>query len=77
MDEQWGWVGNKRHQHWLFYGFDTKRKKVLAHVFGPRNIETLRRLLQLLKKFSIGMAGLSATNFPAQASRRQDFYSAY
>jgi insertion element IS1 protein InsB len=55
MDEQWGWVGNKRQQHWLFYGFDTKRKKVLAHVFGPRTTETLRRLLQLLKKFSIGM----------------------
>ena len=55
MDEQWGWVGNKRRQHWLFYGFDTKRKKVLAHVFGPRTSETLRRLLQLLKKFSIGM----------------------
>jgi insertion element IS1 protein InsB len=38
----------------LYGTLDTKRKKVLAHVFGPRNIETLRRLLQLLKKFSIG-----------------------
>ena len=55
MDEQWGWVGNKRQQHWLFYGFDTKRKKVLAPVFGPRSVETLRRLLCLLKNFSIGM----------------------
>ena len=55
MDEQWGWVGNKRQQHWLFYAFDTKRKKVLAHVFWRRSAETLKYLLQLLKRFSIGM----------------------
>jgi insertion element IS1 protein InsB len=55
MDKQSGWVGNKHQQHWLFYGFDTKSKRVLAHVLGPRTTETLRRLLQLLKRFSIGM----------------------
>jgi insertion element IS1 protein InsB len=49
------WVGNKRQQIWLFYGFDTKRKKVLAHVFGPRTAGILKRLLHLLKEFSIGM----------------------
>jgi len=54
MDEQWGWVGSKRRQHWLWYAFDTKRKKAIAHVFGPRTKQTLEHLLGLLKKFSIG-----------------------
>ena len=44
MDEQWGWVGSKRRQHWLFYAMDTKRKKVLAPVFGARTSETLQKL---------------------------------
>jgi insertion element IS1 protein InsB len=53
MDEQWSFVGSKKRQHWLFYALDTKRRKVLAHTFGPRNSETLLSLVRLLKKFSI------------------------
>ncbi|MFP1452535.1 IS1 family transposase [Escherichia coli] len=35
MDEQWGYVGAKSRQRWLFYAYDRLRKTVLvAHVFG-------------------------------------------
>lgn len=30
LDEQWAYVGNKNHRHWLWYAFDTKRKRVVA-----------------------------------------------
>ncbi|MEW9809321.1 MAG: IS1 family transposase [Candidatus Symbiodolus clandestinus] len=40
MDEQWDFVGNKSRQHWLWYAFDTKRKRAIAHVFGPRTKQT-------------------------------------
>ncbi len=37
MDEQWGYVGAKSRQRWLFYAYDSLRKTVVAHVFGdPR-----------------------------------------
>jgi insertion element IS1 protein InsB len=39
----------------LYGTLDTKRKKVLARVFGPRTVGTLKHLLHLLKRFSIGM----------------------
>ncbi len=54
LDEQWAYVGNKQHQHWLWYAFDTKRKRVVAYTFGPRNDETCLRLLSLLSPFQIG-----------------------
>jgi len=50
-DEQWSFVGNKKRQHWLWYALDSKRKKVLAYVFGPRTDATCRRLLHLLRHF--------------------------
>ena len=52
-DEQWSYVQNKGHPRWLFYAYDRIRKRVLAHVFGPRNALTLRRLLVLLSQFNI------------------------
>ena len=54
LDEQWAYVGNKQHRHWLWYAFDTKRKRVVAYTFGPRNDETCRHLLSLLSPFQIG-----------------------
>ncbi len=54
LDEQWAYVGNKQHRHWLWYVFDTKRKRVVAYTFGSRNDETCRRLLSLLSQFQIG-----------------------
>ncbi|ROK67551.1 hypothetical protein BFD57_26030 [Escherichia coli] len=34
MDEQWGYVGAKSRQRWLFYAYDRLRKTVVAHVLG-------------------------------------------
>ncbi|MGV1375704.1 IS1 family transposase, partial [Klebsiella pneumoniae] len=42
MDEQWGYVGAKSRQRWLFYAYD--RKRTLA---------TLERLLSLLSAFEV------------------------
>ena len=41
MDEQWGYVGAKSRQRWLFYAYDRLRKTVVAHVFGERTMATL------------------------------------
>ncbi|BEG56071.1 hypothetical protein VEV11M_44640 (plasmid) [Escherichia coli] len=40
MDEQWGYVGAKSRQRWLFYAYDSLRKTVVAHVFGERTMAT-------------------------------------
>ncbi|KFJ77861.1 putative transposase [Klebsiella pneumoniae] len=32
MDEQWGYVGAKSRQRWLFYAYDRMRRTVVAHV---------------------------------------------
>ena len=52
-DEQWSYVQSKGNPRWLFYAYDRIRKRVLAHVFGPRNALTLRRLLVLLSQFNV------------------------
>lgn len=54
LDEQWSFVGNKDHRYWLWYAFDTKRKRVMAYTFGPRTDTTCRTLLALLSPFQIG-----------------------
>ncbi len=48
MDEQWGYVGAKSRQRWLFYAYDRLRKTVVAHVFGERTMATLGRLMSLM-----------------------------
>ncbi|MDL8602646.1 IS1 family transposase, partial [Escherichia coli] len=53
MDEQWGYVGAKSRQRWLFYAYDRLRKTVVAHVFGERTLATLERLLSLLSAFEV------------------------
>ncbi|WP_407242273.1 IS1 family transposase [Escherichia coli] len=53
MDEQWGYVGAKSRQRWLFYAYDRLWKTVVAHVFGERTIATLERLMSLLSPFDV------------------------
>ncbi|HFU9230040.1 TPA: IS1 family transposase [Escherichia coli] len=53
MDEQWGYVGAKSRQRWLFYAYDRIRRTVVAHVFGERTLVTLERLLGLLSAFEV------------------------
>ncbi|WP_252382051.1 IS1 family transposase, partial [Escherichia coli] len=51
--EQWGYVGAKSRQRWLFYAYDSLRKTVVAHVFGERTMATLGRLMSLLSPFDV------------------------
>ncbi|EPJ1814735.1 IS1-like element IS1A family transposase, partial [Escherichia coli] len=53
MDEQWGYVGAKSRQRWLFYAYDSLRKTVVAHVFGECTMATLGRLMSLLSPFDV------------------------
>ncbi len=57
MDEQWGYVGAKSRQRWLFYAYDRLRKTVVAHVFGERTMATLGRLMSLLSPFDVVIWG--------------------
>ncbi|KEQ11208.1 transposase [Endozoicomonas montiporae] len=52
MDEQWSFVGSKKNQRWLFYAWEPRFKRVIAHAFGRRVASTLKKLLQLLKPYS-------------------------
>ena len=53
MDEQWGYVGAKSRQRWLFYVYVRIRRTVVAPVFGERTLATLERLLSLLSAFEV------------------------
>ena len=53
IDKQWGYVGAKSRQRWLFYAYDRIRRTVVAHVFGERTLATLERLLSLLSAFEV------------------------
>jgi insertion element IS1 protein InsB len=52
-DEQWSFVGSKANRRWLMYAWDRESKTVLAFVLGPRNEETLGRLMTWLSVFHI------------------------
>ncbi|HHK9140548.1 TPA: IS1 family transposase, partial [Escherichia coli] len=43
MDEQWGYVGAKSRQRWLFYAYDRLRKTVVAHVISKRYTQRIER----------------------------------
>ncbi|WP_345195612.1 IS1 family transposase [Kistimonas scapharcae] len=47
MDEQWSFVGNKKNQRWLFYAWEPRLKRAIAHAFGRR----VRILAQLEHRF--------------------------
>ena len=53
VDEQWSFVGSKKRQRWLFYAWEPRFKKVIAHAFGRRTGRTLKRLLKRLKPFKL------------------------
>ena len=54
VDEQWSFVGNKKNRRWLWYAWEPRYKRVIAHAFGKRNAETMEQLLNLLSRFEIG-----------------------
>lgn len=53
MDEQWSFVGKKKNQRWLWYAWEPRYKRVIAHAFGKRDIDAFKELQRLLSKFTI------------------------
>ncbi len=53
MDEQGSFVANKKQQRWLWYAWEPRLKRIIAHTFGRRNKRTLRKLLALLSGFNV------------------------
>ena len=51
IDEQWGCVGKKKNQRCLWYAWEPRFQRIIAHVFGRRHEATLKQLLKLLKPF--------------------------
>ncbi|ENF4439120.1 IS1 family transposase, partial [Salmonella enterica subsp. enterica serovar Anatum] len=53
VDEMWSFVGNKKQQRWLWYAWEPRLKRIIAHAFGGRSKKTLRKLLGLLSGFNV------------------------
>ena len=51
MDEQWSFVSDKKNQRWLWYAWEPRFKRIIAHAFGRRTEETLKKLLKLLEPY--------------------------
>ncbi len=49
----WSFVGNKKQQRWLWYAWEPRPKRIVAHAFGRRSKKTLRNLLKLLAGFKV------------------------
>ncbi|WP_155272318.1 IS1 family transposase [Xenorhabdus bovienii] len=53
IDEQGSFVGSKKNQRWLWYAWEPRMKRIVAHVFGDRSRKTLDTLLALLSPFKV------------------------
>ena len=53
VDEQWGYVGNKDNQRWLWYAIDAATGCILSFVFGRRQDKVCEQLISNLKTFNI------------------------
>jgi insertion element IS1 protein InsB len=46
-------LSSKKRQCWLWYTWEPRRQRIIAHAFGPRRKKTLQKLLGLLSGFSV------------------------
>ena len=53
VDEQWSFVGHKKNQRGLWYAWDPRFKRVIAHAFGRRNTAAFNELKRLLSRSDI------------------------
>ncbi len=49
----WSFVGNKKCQRWLWYAWEPRLKRIIAHTFGARSKKTLKKLLKKLASFNV------------------------
>ncbi|CDL86224.1 hypothetical protein XCR1_2870001 [Xenorhabdus cabanillasii JM26] len=65
-------MGNKKNQRWLWYAWESRLKRIVAHVFGDRSRKTLDKLLALLSPFNIRFTArtimLFMTAFPRKTT---------
>ncbi len=40
VDEQWSFVGKKKNRRRLWYVWDPRYKRIIAHAFGSRNTDS-------------------------------------
>ncbi|HGX8986644.1 TPA: IS1 family transposase, partial [Escherichia coli] len=53
VDEMWSFVGNKKQQRWLWYAWEPRFKRIVAHAFGRRSKKVFRQLLKRLSGFNV------------------------
>nr|WP_232370362.1 IS1 family transposase [Xenorhabdus lircayensis] len=53
VDEMGSFVGNKEQQRWLWYAWEPRLKRIIAHTFGRRSKKTLKKLLKKLARFNV------------------------
>ncbi|WP_187655748.1 IS1 family transposase, partial [Xenorhabdus sp. PB62.4] len=53
VDEIWSFVGNKKYQRWLWYAWEPRLKRIIAHTLGRRSKKTLKKLLKKLSRFNV------------------------
>lgn len=46
VDEQWPFVGKEKNRRWLWYAWESRYKRIIAHAFGGCNTDALRSLLK-------------------------------
>ena len=59
MDEQWSYVGNKKNQRSLFFAWEPRYQRVIAHIFGRRTKKTLKKLIKLVKPYGLELPAQS------------------
>ena len=53
VDEFWTFVGNKNNKPWLIYAYHRKTGKIVAYVWGKRDLATVQQLKIKLKHLGI------------------------
>ncbi|WP_143827614.1 IS1 family transposase [Xenorhabdus bovienii] len=53
VDEQESFVGSQKNQRWLWYAWEPRMKRIVAHTFGDHSRKTWEKLLALLSPFNI------------------------
>lgn len=49
----WSFIGNKKRQRWLWYAWEPRLKRIIAHIFGSRSKKTLCKQLKLLSGLNV------------------------
>ncbi|MGL9751110.1 MAG: IS1 family transposase [Symbiopectobacterium sp.] len=53
VDEMRSFVSNKKRQCWLWYAWEPRLKRIIAHAFGSLSKKMLRKLLKLFSGFRV------------------------